>query len=847
MNADEPMRFAIDASVVFQLGEKLISDEVQALVELVKNSYDADANYVNLTIATNEIAGNNSRHYPQSTGYILIEDDGTGMNEEEIIKGWLTISASPKREFKAQGKITGKGRTPLGDKGLGRLGSQRLGNKIEMWTCKKGSNEEIYVGFDWNSFKGQILSKVDLFYEKRTYATGEKARKGTRILISDLHTPEKWRTGKSGGQDKLIQKLSTLISPFSELQPSTIYLSIDGKRIDLDKITKNILDASNVQVSFSYRDGALNIRGKLRLNVLFGTSKGAKEQYQQFLAVDSGADFFAYLNKSKTASIPKLKWADKLGWFIFFEESRMLQELEPELLSSTFSVQTKSSKGETSKSVAEPGQFSGAIYSFALRGNDELIIDSVFDKVSEFSGFIKKQSGIRVFRDGFGIRPYGVDGNDWLKLGAGWTSATSYYGLRPSNTIGYVALSAKNNKYLEETTDREGFVDNPYSYNFFLLMKQVVKTSNHTIEVVRREYNKFVKFKSEQKLNISSEDTGSLINRIRETASESSRLEIQVQETRKNLEHASLQVKELVVEVNSSPLFYSPEERKVTSNLTQHAKALDDATKLLKNVELKLIQAKQLAEVANILEPDLIRLREELEQFSELAGLGLIAEALVHEISIIVDNLAERTRALLNILKDKGSSEPYVVAYTERVYTAISRIRKQISHLDSSLHYVSEEQDIIKVSAFFEELRDFYNERFNRNNIELIIEQPIQDFEIRMNKGKLTQIIDNLLLNSEYWLIEGLRQNNIPDAKIIAKIKAPLVEIYDTGQGIAESIENYLFQPFVTTKPVGRGLGLFITRQLLDPSNCTIALLPDRNQFGQRYIFRIDFRGAIND
>ncbi len=117
-----------------------------------------------------------------------------------------------------------------------------------------------------------------------------------------------------------------------------------------------------------------------------------------------------------------------------------------------------------------------------------------------------------------------------------------------------------------------------------------------------------------------------------------------------------------------------------------------------------------------------------------------------------------------------------------------------------------------------------------------------------MNRGKLTQIVDNLFLNSEYWLQEDLRKGVIQDASVFVGARNPYVDIHDSGQGVATSVEHHLFQPFTTTKPKGkgRGLGLFIARQLLDSSGCLISLLPDRNQFGRRYIFRMDFTGALN-
>ena len=71
----------------------------------------------------------------------------------------------------------------------------------------------------------------------------------------------------------------------------------------------------------------------------------------------------------------------------------------------------------------------------------------------------------------------------------------------------------------------------------------------------------------------------------------------------------------------------------------------------------------------------------------------------------------------------------------------------------------------------------------------------------------------------------------------------------DNGRGVEESIEESLFDPFTTTKrsAEGRGLGLFVVRQLLDSESCGILLLPDRNAHGRRYVFELNFTGAVSE
>src|SRR4051812_15797717 len=125
MSSPKELHVEVDANVVWQLGDELITDAEQALLELIKNSYDADARVARITIDTNDQCEELSSK-KKLVGSIVISDDGTGMDLNAIEHGWLTISLSQKRAFKEASKKTKKfHRTPLGDKGLGRLGTMK--------------------------------------------------------------------------------------------------------------------------------------------------------------------------------------------------------------------------------------------------------------------------------------------------------------------------------------------------------------------------------------------------------------------------------------------------------------------------------------------------------------------------------------------------------------------------------------------------------------------------------------------------------------------------------------------------------------------------------------------------
>ena len=226
--------FEIHASVVFQLGESLITDSVQALVELVKNCYDADANFCKLNISTEAISDPASP-FLRAVGSITIEDDGSGMTLDVIRRGWLTISNSAKRDFKDKTLRTAKGRTPLGDKGLGRLGTQRLGYNLEMFTRSEGSGTEHHVWFSWKDFLGQSrLSDVNINREE----VQPTRKHGTTLIISQLRELDLWR-----GDDavkELETNLSQLISPYREVRDFVVFATVDGKELELLEVGEKL-------------------------------------------------------------------------------------------------------------------------------------------------------------------------------------------------------------------------------------------------------------------------------------------------------------------------------------------------------------------------------------------------------------------------------------------------------------------------------------------------------------------------------------------------------------------------------------------------------------------------------
>ena len=243
-------------------------------------------------------------------------------------------------------------------------------------------------------------------------------------------------------------------------------------------------------------------------------------------------------------------------------------------------------------------------------------------------------------------------------------------------------------------------------------------------------------------------------------------------------------------------------------------------------------------------------LRRQMDDMYETVALGLTAEALSHEVYNVADQLAKRTKSAQTTLRNKGIKDRPILAFIEYVQSSVMALRKQMSFLSPSLRYVRDQRHDIEISEFAAELVEFYRERLGKNKITMIVSRTDSSiFGVRMNKGKLTQIIDNLILNSEYWLKEDIAQGRITAGTITLEISRPFVRLSDDGSGIDPSVEHALFEPFVSAKAKGqgRGLGLFIVKQLLDSEGCGIGLFPERNRRKRLFKFQIDLRGALHE
>ena len=228
----EELRIRPYARLLTMLGDQLIKNERIAIIELIKNSYDADADWVKVTFSDfldDFRIGENSK--------IIIEDSRHGMTTDVIKNHWMNPATPEKKLRKAKMNLTDKGRVIQGEKGIGRFATLKLGRNIRLITRAKNDEYEQVVDFDFSKYDDEFLSEngkektlflddlsIEFFirepdvFSPKTLVLGTRKitspPHGTRIEISDLKGS--WSDKKIGAVYRDLTRLESIFSHGNE-------------------------------------------------------------------------------------------------------------------------------------------------------------------------------------------------------------------------------------------------------------------------------------------------------------------------------------------------------------------------------------------------------------------------------------------------------------------------------------------------------------------------------------------------------------------------------------------------------------------------------------------------------
>lgn len=813
----------IDSHVVVQLGAELISDSEQALLELVKNAYDADATKCLITVEPEwepDDADEWRKHLLKwqksggkpTIGRLIVADDGTGVDAAGVENGWLFISASLKRNTAGEKTPTAeRKRVPVGDKGLGRLATMRLGEVLRLKTMTKGEPETRTVSFAWSSFRSgaaledvEVKSGVDEKLKGRT--------RGTNIEVLGLAEPDYWATEEN--INAMLSKLSSLVSPFKRFKDFRVNVRALGQEHDLQAISAEALNFASAKFEFSYESGRLRLKAYIAKSLFRGGAGEVNRRlYDELFSDKNVSDVLSALGKHSRVSSKKFRDLrdEPEGWLFSLEDEIHWNDIpnDPKLVG-----------------ASDPGPFSGEIYNFLFNDQTKEQLSAANVSLALLQGM----TTIGMFRDGFRVRM----NDDWLELAKASTSG-GFFQLRPRNVIGYFEISNKQNPRLVEKSDREGFVDNESWRGFMLLANRTKKFANDALDAVRSAYDEYKK-------DVVGRSGGMKVPMVEDREAHIAEQKDKAQQTLQTLLERSDDLADKVGEARRhvANLRVGPQTAVIVKELTEIEAGIQEVRSKVGIAELAtrsgFLVAGDLATSHGQLEERNLRLLD-------AAAVGLSARTLVHEINTHLNQLGRAITAV----SAANRADP-----NERVSRAVSgmtdvvrELKKVVAAIDPLAPGSRTLKDNFDVLAAIKEFAAQRSGRLHAAQVAFNVEGA-GGIQIRFSRARFTQVLENLLQNSLYWIEEHAAETSSGQRSITVEVDETGFSWSDSAKGVRPALEDTLFEAYVTDKPAskGQGLGLFIVSSFLQAERCTIGLLHARNRFRRRYIFRVDLSGA---
>lgn len=816
--------FRVHASLIYKLGESLIADEITALSELIKNAYDADATICTLSINSDH---NEKINGKECKGYIELSDNGCGMDLNTIVNGWLTLSNSPKKKMKKEQKTTPKyHRYPLGDKGLGRLSVQKLGRYMQMTTKATESNIEYCVIIPWGDFlKNTTIDQIPVTIRKQD-STSKKSY--TKIIIKDLINPEMW--GRSEQINLLTNSINKIVSPFRSKESSfRVVAQINNQPVDIEnKVFDELLSSARAKHTIKYNSGNANIVSEFKNSFFYNRDVLSKVTSGEFTLSETAVRDFLQTYKK---DFPNVSTCFREGVSLVFKDDCISPDIVVPM------SPDKSDSHAVKKSVAiDPGAFECEIYEYSL---DQKLLDYLYDNISysnlikreEYRDFISRYHGIKVVRDGFLIQGFGEgDGGDWLGLSSSSKTTGYFFDLRNDSVIGCVYLTGISNSVLKETTNREGFVEDEYFRTFKSILDNCIKRINRNRKKLNDSMKRYV-FNSVEFSGNPSPDILNYKPTIEQIRKELRIVDDSVLGKSAHINVALEEYKTAQKMIADAP-FVPNEAVSKMDEIYGYIQAASDDYRLL------LSERDAISRKLDAVNLDFEKMSERIQDLFELAGLGLSVETFTHEFDSSIRSVRQKNQQI--VANSAVQTVDTLIQHINYVTYSLDALRKQMSYFNPGLKFVRAEKQVFSFREFIETHKSFYIERCNSKNIEFNIDIAA-DFDLRINRGMLNQVFDNLFSNSEYWLDYSVQRGLIKNKNYSISVpERGIIVVWDNGIGISPDLETRLFDPFETKKENGRGLGLYIVAGNLKYSSSRIRLLNERNQFGNLFKFEID-------
>jgi signal transduction histidine kinase len=788
--------FRVNARTVLELGSELISSDIIAFYELVKNAFDAGSrtgadlnfrvvmrrnDYLRLrdsaqtfldesassakraeqlaeiitattakldTSASSDVVATFTEKMQEADDLedfivrldacydehnsIEVSDSGSGMSLSEITTNFLTLGTPARKREVEEILKRGGTNTPLGEKGIGRLSAMRLGQRLRVETARREDARLNILDIDWRAFENLDAMIDDIKIEPH---------RGPRKEKEDWHGTKLSIGGLlEDWTEKRVRRFADydfarLTDPF--LDPKSrprIGLFWNGERIAIPWLDPALIQNAHASLSGKYtiKDG----EPKLELRMI----------------------------------------ATKLGRVEHPREIDTLALTRPDL--EGLLAGPNSQLPETA--LVSVGNFDFEIYWFNRRYLAK--IDAIGNQAA-VRELVRKWSSIMLFRDGFRVFPYGDEEDDWLGLDAVALGRTGYV-LNKNQFIGHVSISRARNPKLVDQTNREGLRETPES--------QVFKEILHDA-VAERLWSFFKDIDLRYRKRADDIDIGKEVDDLESRA------------------------------------------KSALGKLRKYVPRHDIET--FTDLELSLQEFQELSKKA---QQRIEEVEADSRQMVQMAGVGLLVEMVAHE-------LARSTESALASLEGlRGKDMPHEVkSRFDTLRAEIKSISKRLRVLDEASVPGRQRAETFDLVRLIEDLKDGHASQFARHRIDMKIKAPKEPIRVKLVKGMLVQILENLLSNSVYWMrIRAEREASYKPVIDIRVETNPLtIRLSDNGRGIAPDHRDRIFRAYWSLKEKSkrRGLGLFIAKSNAEDlkGNLTLSDAADR-QTGRLHEFVLE-------
>lgn len=649
-------------------------------------------------------------------GTLIISDNGVGMTQSQLLNGFMRISSTDKVHNPYSLVFH---RTKAGKKGIGRFAAQRLGEQLTITTQSRDSADAIKLTIDWNEY---VIDR-DISTVKFPLTFEQKSKKQGTILVIK-HLRDKWT---SASINRIYRYVMDLFQPD--------YLSERSKGQQLATQMENSFKVLFYQM---HNDKKIPI-----INDQIGI-------FNKALAVFEG-----YIDSNHTGIV----------------------KITSNSLDIDDTVEIAHSDDEKKYYALEDVSFKIHYY---IYNRPQYYKDGISNmELNRIETLSRTASGVRLYRNGFRVLPFGEPSNDWTNIDKRWSSESGVVNvpLSNKNLFGFVEIIDSEGSSFEETSSREGLIENEaFNQLSDFINKSLVRARQSIAE-------KITLFKEKQNKDDYTVDSDN---------------------KKKNAQELIDGLKKEFNKLQTAAVSNGLEESEANSVLN-----------IISQFE---------GTVSNLL--------EETGMLRVLAGLGLTIGEFTHEIKQFQPTLYGHVLQLKRTIKDSVSLEHINALNSE--FDSLFEYTKFFS--SSISNNTSRGKEPIDLLEFIDVFHQSIKNDLNKNVIEFVVEPYGFDLEtIPMHKSEWSSILYNLYTNSR----KAIKRAHIA-GKILIEVGKEEKEIYlnfqDNGDGIPEENKDRVFNAFFSTSTpssfnapqeeqlVGTGLGLKIIKDIVLSYNGRINL-----------------------